>query len=853
MKKTTWLLTAALLTAALQIIAEEPDTEYFSGPPVSKADDLAAYTGLAAADRIVGEWRQKAYLVNFEQLAVNYGDNVDFQLREKQILLTPQTADFLYDRHIPVLRYQKGSRPILEAAAAKATKNCRTTQEKALALMRFCRDLKKRPRRAPWYYGGTEEELIAKSEDLCETLGRLYVALCEISGIPARIVMHDIAGHITAEAYIDGAWGYIDPRFGVYFLKPDGTLASLRELMRDPDLTRHQSAAVKRDIGGRFTWEERAAKCRDKFFDPKEINAFEYYSLADAASYRYGTYKPSEVEANGLGQIGEVYEALTRQVFDGNPLITDHFWERKPLPRLPMTWRNDGFTPWWQMKPPVTAESVEKMMFSQFRNGPFDTVIWGTGPGSTFTHRTRVGEIFGYEVTDDEWAKMFTPGDRYVHDGINDLIARGIDPQAMVAELAHRNGLKILSRLEMNHEYTMKQKWVWHGFIGKLNKEHPEYRIGPDNYNLDFRHPEVRKFKLAILRELAQSGVDGLEVDFAVYPPFFAKPDAKVMTGFVRRVRAMLDEEGKKQSRRLELQIAVSADPFSDPLSFGLDWRQWMREKLIDRLIPGTAIHGRGSYAFDLRIEKFIREGKANGVGVYGYLDQSLRIHNRDPHPDGKARYSRNKNAEELKAQALMYMRAGVDGLHLAMATNEQFKEKTRAKYAFLGDPEAVEFADKNYIAGPFADLPAIEPAKAEKGKFLTVTQVQQLRIADDIQAATAKGNCPRAVVLLNHRALRPGEKVELFINGFRAGMFSGDDAEEKKRLDAGPIVPETEADLMVPDWWKRGVHALSFPAEKLWLGENIIRIVYSTPNPESCETIQFMWPEIQLRYPQGN
>ena len=843
----TQILTFAAGALLLAAQAAEPR---FSGPAVKDSADLAPYTGIDAADRIEGDWRKKAYVANFEQLAVNYGNNVDFQLREKQILLTPETEEFLYTKLIPKLRYQKGSRPALEAVVANATKGCRTTQDKALALMRFCRDLKKKKDKAPWCYGGTEEELIAKGEDLCETLGRLYVALCEIAGIPARIIMHDIGGHITAEAYIDGSWGYVDPRFGVYFLKQDGKLASLRELMRDPDITRNQVDAVKRDIGGNYTWEERAARCRDKFFRPEEVNGFEYYSLGDAGLYRYGTLDARASDANGLVQAGEVYGALIRQVFIGNPEIEDYFWTPGPLKKLPITWRNDGFTPWWELKPPVEEEVLDKKMFAPMAKAPFAIMVFGTGPGSTFTHRTKVGEIYGYEITDSEWKEIMTPGDRYVHDGIVDLIERGIDPQELVVKLAHKYGFKLYSRLEMNHEYTPQSKWLWKGFVGEFNKKHPEYRISSGNANLDYSHPEVRAFKLAVLRELAQAGIDGLEVDLAVYAPHFAKPDAKIMTDFIRDVRKMLDEEGKKQGKRIELEVVVPNRTGSDPLpEYGIDWREWIKAKLADRIIPGTAVNGsRGRYALDHRVGKYVRAAKGSGTAIFGYLDQSLRIHNRDEMPDGIRRYSRGKHLEEFRAQALVYMRTGVDGLHLAMASNGQYKP---GRYDDLGTPEKIEFADKNYIAGPFDDLPVIDPAKSGKKGFFTMTQIQRLRIADDIRAAAAKGICPRAVAVLNNRALRPGETIEVFINGHSAGSFSGDDPEEKKRLDVGPIVP-TEADLQVPDWWKRGVHALGFPAENLWLGENIIRIVYSTTTPESAPPIQFMWPEIQLRYPKA-
>ena len=72
--------------------------EMFAGPPVESPDDLRAYTGLAAAERIVGEQRRAAYIVNYNQLDVNYTGTVDFQLRRELVVLCPQTADFPLSR-----------------------------------------------------------------------------------------------------------------------------------------------------------------------------------------------------------------------------------------------------------------------------------------------------------------------------------------------------------------------------------------------------------------------------------------------------------------------------------------------------------------------------------------------------------------------------------------------------------------------------------------------------------------------------------------------------------------------------------------------------------------------------------
>ncbi len=292
--------------------------ELYKGPTVRKLNELNAYRGMQAVNVIVGDFRKKAYVLNYEQLAANYGYNVEFQLREKQIILCPQTAELLYsEMMVPKIRYVKGTRKRLEKIVSNLIANCSTTQEKALAIMRFCRDLKDKHTikyGRGFLFGGTEEQLIEKGEDLCECLGRLFVALCEIAGIPARIIMHDISGHITAEAYIEGLWGYIDPKTGAYFVKSDGRIASVWELMLDPSIMDKQPAEVKADLHPKYKWDEWVRRCHKKYFNVKEVQGVEYYSLADADKYNYQQIRWEEAVDAGLEKINKKYRSVSDYV-----------------------------------------------------------------------------------------------------------------------------------------------------------------------------------------------------------------------------------------------------------------------------------------------------------------------------------------------------------------------------------------------------------------------------------------------------------------------------------------------------------------------------------------------------------
>jgi len=825
----------------------------YRGEKVTDWEGLKAYTGERAAEAIVGKIRQQAYLFNYRQLEANYGENVEFQLRREQVILCPQTVDFLYSKFTPLkVRYRPGSRPALEKVVNDVTAGCTTDREKALALMRFCRDLYKRGNwdKRPfseYIYGGTEEQLIEKGEQLCECLGRLYVALCEIAGIPGRIVMHDIGGHITSEVYVDGHWAYIDPRCAMYFLKPDGSFASVWELWNNPALLRAQSEEVKADVSPRWTWEYRVWKCEAMYFDPNEVNGFENYSLADADRYNYAQLPYQEAVDRGLFVINKDYCAAIDRVFGfaPNPTLT---WKRNKLKTIPLAYRHDGFSMYWGTRPPMTRKMLEEKYIDIFKDSNVTSVVWGVGPGSVFCYDTKVGEIFGDGLTEEQW-KMMRIGDRWVNENMHALIDAGADPLHAAAERARQLGLKIYGRLEMNHEYgpPKPDNWVWVGFVGSLNKEHPEYRI-PGTVLLDFKHKEVRDFKLAIFREVVEAGMDGISMDFVVYPPFFEKPDCEIMTQFIRDCRKMLDEVGAAQGRRLEIMVRV---PCEDALERGLDWKRWMQEGIVDIVVVS---HPRNeAHTFDINIDEFVAMGRKTGCKVYG----CIRPYGgwpgpTDPQPgDEKThpkRFGKPKTREMYYAQALMFHRAGADGIQMAMSGGDELPSAPWIND--LADPTKLEFADKHYVVDcrrwPYIavdlDLPKEPP-------FTTEAKVS-LRIGDDIKKALREGHTVDATVVAYFRGLQDGEKLEFYVNGNRPVTVLGGTPEEKDILP--PIHWQKEKDrsfIAEGGWWMRGEHKIPIDAQWLRLGSNRIRMVYSTESRDVEPPLWMAWLDLIIKY----
>ncbi|MFB3893840.1 MAG: transglutaminase family protein [Phycisphaerae bacterium] len=223
-------------------------------------------------------------------------DSVDAVMQDEQIWLNDQTAEYIYTDFTPTkATYRRGSRQKLEEIVERQTRGCRTPRAKALALMRFCRDI---PENFPSpvdpktvFFGGTEEEFIKKGSRECNEMARTMIVLCQIAGVPARYVGHFgqylpsleyFAGHGVVEAFVEGKWMYIDMEGGKFFIKPDGTFADAWELKNDLSLLDAQPKWVTREIKKGYSVETTRL-----YLSPRSITVVNNYSVNDFARYNY--------------------------------------------------------------------------------------------------------------------------------------------------------------------------------------------------------------------------------------------------------------------------------------------------------------------------------------------------------------------------------------------------------------------------------------------------------------------------------------------------------------------------------------------------------------------------------------
>jgi transglutaminase-like putative cysteine protease len=172
---------------------------------------------------------------------------IDLQQARESVLLNADTEPILYgpDFSPTKIKYIAGSRPKLEVIAARlASASPRNTTE---AILHWVIENVQHPYLSvptAKDRAMTEEEIIDSGVGYCNEQTRVFIALCEVAGIPGRLCFlshkNGKCGHVTAEIYLDGKWAWFDVTFGVRVELPDGKLATAWELSTDHrDLASH--------------------------------------------------------------------------------------------------------------------------------------------------------------------------------------------------------------------------------------------------------------------------------------------------------------------------------------------------------------------------------------------------------------------------------------------------------------------------------------------------------------------------------------------------------------------------------------------------------------------------------------
>ena len=264
--------------------------------------------------------------------------------------------------------------------------------------------------------------------------------------------------------------------------------------------------------------------------------------------------------------------------------------------------------------PPMTPADVHKQIDQVAETG-VTSFFMSPNVGMTMNFPSEVGEMIGAKAS-PELAARITPdaapktNERGVLN-LRGLLEAGHDPLGVVIDRAREKGMETFISFRLNEVHAVEQKD--HLILSRFWKDHPEWHIGqpgdplpqvytdilgPDTSPIvaswlpggfDFSVPEVRAHRLAQLRECCERyDIDGLDLDFQRFPMYF-KPGEEArhietMTAWMREVRAMTREAGRKRGRPLQLCARIMARPEQNR-AIGLDPIAWIGEGLLDFVV----------------------------------------------------------------------------------------------------------------------------------------------------------------------------------------------------------------------------------------------------------------------------
>ena len=446
---------------------------------------------------------------------------------------------------------------------------------------------------------------------------------------------------------------------------------------------------------------------------------------------------------------------------------------------FPLAVRDDGFTPLYAITSPCTPEKLRRKCVDHLA-GIAQIREIGTGVGYAFNFKTRRGDLMGRDLMgwglpEDTLAALCeNPGSaehvaavhaaysrQYPHSlrlgdfralaNIYYLLQRGTNPFRVQAQRAHELEMRVWARIEMRH-----------GRPACL-AGHDEYFI-PGHSGLDFRHKAVRDLFLDLAQDMIAEGADGVSIDFCVYPPFFENParDGGCMTVLLRDLRALFDSMGRK--------IDIVARLPRRPEQYGLFWRDWIRENVVDVLIPSLICPGD---LFDVLIDEYVQAARGTAVKVFGCMRPKLTSIDSDPQSDDESRgiWRFNRPCTE-KTDAARFSPDGLrrrrpsarsgNSLLLRPQPHSRHCPYTDAWQPYFADytqPDLLRFADKDYPLVNAAFLPHAFQSP-------TPTLRIPFRISDAPADALRHNLRVSAFVCPTMRALAPGEKLLVSLNG---------------------------------------------------------------------------------------
>jgi len=264
-----------------------------------------------------------------------------------------------------------------------------------------------------------------------------------------------------------------------------------------------------------------------------------------------------------------------------------------------------------------TTEAEIRRELEPFWHTDFSRIYWEGGMGDRMYYPTKIGLM-----ATDHWIEdPYRAGDRLASEAWQALKKKGIDPFRTALDYAHKIGMEFHGtyRPAGFHFPVPEDEWNTGGFYDK----HPEWRgrdrRGKPTPRLSYAYSEVRESVLALLKEMASYPLDGICLAYNRRPPLLeyeapivdgfktkygedprnlSERDSRwlsyratFLTDFMREVRTAMKEVARDQKRAKPIEIsAIVMSSESENIYQGMDLQVWIKEGLVDTVIPYTSV-----------------------------------------------------------------------------------------------------------------------------------------------------------------------------------------------------------------------------------------------------------------------
>lgn len=265
-----------------------------------------------------------------------------------------------------------------------------------------------------------------------------------------------------------------------------------------------------------------------------------------------------------------------------------------------------------------TADDVRRQI-EPYRDTDFSRMYWEAGAGDVTNYPSKVGR----QNTQAWMAEHYRLCDRLRSASVQDFQKEGLDPFQIALTHSHAIGLEFHASYRVAGFYFPAPEDEWNA--GGLYERHPEWRsrdrLGRVTPRLSYAVPGVRDYVLSLHEEIVTAyPVDGISLLFNRRLPILGYDDplvesfqakyrqdprqlpandprwlahsAAVLTEFMREMRRRMQAAATRQGRKPIGITAVVMSSIEENFSYGLDLAAWVKEGLIDTLIPYSSVKG---------------------------------------------------------------------------------------------------------------------------------------------------------------------------------------------------------------------------------------------------------------------